>query len=292
MNIKYFMSTWLALGCLLGATMTVADSIRFGITAPRGGADVLVKWNDLAGFLEKEVGKKVELVPVTPQDVEGAVTGGRVDYMLTNPVLSVLLNKRHGWTSIATLDQGAGPQFSGVIISKKGSGIKKSADVKGKSIMAFQLRSSAAAYVFQVKHLLSQGIDINKDVASIREAKKQDDIVLAVKAGLVDVGFIKSGLLEEMVKEGKISMDDLEIVDKREDGFAHVHSTDLYPEWMVNASTKYDAATTEKVRGSLLKVTSGTAVAEKAHIKGFVPPLSLDGLADTLKVLKMAPFES
>lgn len=281
-----------ALGCLIMSTMAVSDSIRFGITAPRGGVDALVKWNDLVALLEKETGKKVELVPVVPGDVESAATTGRVDYVLTNPVLSVLLAKRHAWTPIATLDQGSGTQFSGVIISKKGSGIKTAADVKGKNVMAFQLKSSAAAYVFQVKHLLDKGIDVNKDLASLREGKKQDDIVLAVKAGLVDVGFVKSGLLEEMTKEGKIALDDFEIVDRKNDGSAHIHSTDLYPEWMVNASSKSDTATTDKIKAALLTVTPGSPISEKANVKGFVAPLSLDSLSATLKALKMAPFDS
>lgn len=292
MTIRHLASMFLALGSLIVSMTAVSDPVRFGITSNRGGVDALVKWNDLGALLEKETGKKVELVPLTPQDIESAATSGRVDYVLANPVVSVLLAKKHAWTSIATLDQGGGTQFSGVILSKKGSGIKTAADVKGKNVMAFQVRSSAAAYVFQTKHLLDKGIDVNKDLASLREGKKQDDIVLAVKAGLVDVGFIKSGLLEEMVKEGKVSLDDFEIVDRRNDGFAHIHSTDLYPEWMVNASSKTDAATTDKIKAALLSVTPGSPISEKASVKGFVAPLSLDSLSGTLKALKMAPFDS
>ena len=72
--------------------------------------------------------------------------------------------------------------------------------------MGFKFKRSAAAYVFQVKHMQDLGIDPHKDFAVFKEAKKQDDIVLAVKSGLFDAGFVKSGLLEAMVKKGKVSL--------------------------------------------------------------------------------------
>ncbi len=157
--------------------------------------------------------------------------------------------------------------------------------------MAFKFKRSAAAYVFQVKHLMDQGIDPHKDFAVFKEAKKQDDIVLAVKAGIFDAGFIKSGLLEAMEKEGKIKMSDFEIVDKQSDNFKHVHSTKLYPEWSVSASAKADSATSDKLKAALLKLSSGDQASKSGKIVGFAEAPNLDELDNTLKTLKLPPYK-
>ncbi|WP_172597659.1 phosphate/phosphite/phosphonate ABC transporter substrate-binding protein [Sulfuriflexus mobilis] len=265
--------------------------IKVGVMAPRGALKTMKQWGELGTYLQSSVGSEVKIVPLKANETVDAVLNGAVDYMLTNPVLTVIMEKKQAGTPIATLNRKSGSQFAGVIIAKKGSGITKGTDLKGKKVMAFKFRRSAAAYVFQVKHLIDQGIDPHKDFASFKEAKKQDDIVLAVKAGLVDAGFIKSGLLETMAKEGKINMDDFEIVDKQTDSLKHVHSTILYPEWYMSASVKADAATTAKLKVALLKLNAGDKASQSAGIVGFADALSLNNLDATLKSLKLPPYE-
>ena len=280
-----------SLALILACLSVEAAEIRLGVTAPRGALEVIKQWGPLGQYLEQQIGSKVTLIPLTPTDSAPAVASGKVDYIFTNPVLTVVLNKKYGATPLATLKRKTGTQFGGVILAKKGSGIRKGSDLKGKKVMGFQFRKSAAAYVFQVKQLMDEGIDPNKDFASFTEAKKQDDIVLAVRAGLMDAGFVKSGLLEAMAKEGKIKLDEFEIVDQKNDGYMHVHSTILYPEWYVNASSAADQATSEKVKAALLKIMPNDTVAVSGRCQGFVPPLSLDDLDATMKALKLGPYD-
>jgi ABC-type phosphate/phosphonate transport system substrate-binding protein len=268
-----------------------AADVKVGVMAPRGALTALNQWSALGAYLETQVGSKVEIVPIDPDQAVNIVAKGEVDYMLTNPAIAVALTKKLGAAPIATLNKKSGSQFAGVIISKKGSGITKAADLKGKKVMGFKFGQSAAAYVFQVKHLLDQGIDPHKDFAVFHEAKKQDDIVLAVKAGAFDAGFVKSGLLEAMAKEGKVSLDDFEIVDRQNDGYKPVHSTILYPEWTFCAQSKADTDMTAKVKAALLKLDPENEASKKANILGFVEPLSLDDLDATLQTLKLAPYD-
>jgi two-component system sensor histidine kinase TtrS len=177
-----------------------------------------------------------------------------------------------------------------VIIAKKNANIKTSHDLKGKSVLAFKFKKSAAGYVFQVKHLMDQGIDPFKDFRSFTESKNQDDIVFAVKNGLADVGFIKTGLLEVMEKEGKVKKAEFEIVDQVNDNFAHVHSTRLYPEWTVVYSAKAAPNFTGKLKSALLNLKSDDAASKKARIAGFVEPLSFDELDNTMRALKLGPY--
>ena len=94
-----------------------------------------------------------------------------------------------------------------------------------------------------------------------------------------------------MQKEGKINISDFEIVDQVDDGFAHVHSTRLYPEWSVVFSSKADAGITDKLKAALLKLSTNDTVCKKARIAGFVEPQSFDDLDDTMRTLKLGPYK-
>ena len=270
----------------------VFAQVKVGVMAPRGALKAMKRWGDLGTYLQTSIGNEVTIVPLKPNETIDAVKNGSVDYMLSNPVLAVIMEKKLQSKPLATMKRKSGSQFAGVIISKKGSGITKAEHLKGKKVMGFKFKRSAAAYVFQVKHLKDKGIDPHKDFALFKEAKKQDDIVLGVKSGLFDAGFIKSGLLEAMVKEGKVKMEDFEIVDqKTDDSLKHVHSTKLYPEWMLTAGSKTDAATSDKIKAALLKLNAGEQASKSAKIEGFVDALSLGELDDTLKSLNLPPYE-
>ena len=282
----------LALG--LGTTLFSAAQaeIKLGVTAPRGALATMKSWGALGEYLQTAVGTPVKVVPVKPNETKAMVKNGEVDYMLTNPALTVVLQKKDGATPFATLNRKSGSRFGGTIISKKGSGITKAADLKGKKVMGFQFKRSAAAYIFQVKHMLDNGIDPHKDFAVFHEAKKQDDIVLAVKSGLFDAGFVKSGLLEAMAKEGKIKLDDFDIVDKKNDSLKQLHSTILYPEWCISAGAKVDPGMTSKVKAALLKLDANSKASKSANIIGFVDLISLSDLDVTLKTLHLPPYDN
>ncbi len=289
--MKKLLSYFIAVLCFNIATITAVQAeIKVGVMDNRGAINAIKRWGDLGEYLKASIGTDVKIIPLKANKIVDAVSDGSVDYILTNPVLTVIVKKKLNNIPLATMKRKSGSQFSGVIFSKKGSGITKAADLKGKKVMGFKFKRSAAAYVFQVKHLKDQGIDPHKDFAVFKEAKKQDDIVLAVKAGLFDAGFVKSGLLEAMEKEGKIKLSDFEIVDKQNDDFKHVHSTALYPEWSISASAKADASTSKKLKAALLKLSAGDQASKSAKIVGFVEALSLDELDNTLKTLKLPPY--
>ncbi len=275
-------------GALLFSVAGHAADLRFGVNAPRGPLEAK-KWEALTGYMSAAVGKSIELVPLPPAKIDDAVESGDVDFALVNPVSAVIVMKKAGAKPLATMSAKGTPKFAGAIISKSGSGIKKSADLKGKSVMAYQFGVSAGAWVFQTYHVLQAGVN-SSEFASFTESKKQDDIPLAVKAGVVEVGFVRTGVLEAMQKEGKLAISDFIIVDEKKDELPFVHSTDLYPEWFMVSSKKIPSDLAEKVKTAILALKSGDGAAKEAGIDGFVEPISLDKLEAALKALKVAPF--
>lgn len=280
----------LSLITLFAVQATHAADLKMAVSAPRGAIDAQ-KWLTLSEQLVAKTGKTIEVVPYHPTKIDDAIASGEADFALLNPVSAVVVIEKFKARPLATMKAKGTAYFAGVIFAKSGSGITKAADLKGKKVKAFNIGSGAGAYVFQTYHLLQQGIDAHKDFAEFKDAKKMDEIVLAVKLGLVDAVFVRSGLLESMVKEEKIKMNEFVIIDQKQDELKPVHTTSLYPEWFLVASAKTDAALSKKVGEAAMKVKDTDEGAKIAEINGFIEAQNLDNLRKALKTLKMAPYE-
>ncbi|MDT8385477.1 MAG: phosphate/phosphite/phosphonate ABC transporter substrate-binding protein [Gammaproteobacteria bacterium] len=277
---------------LMAASLPAQATVTIGVLAPRGELIAMKQWSAFGKYLSSQIGDTVEIKPYGPRDLVTAAADNQVDFTLANPTQAIILQDVHQATPLATLNKKSGSQFAGVIVAKKGSGITKAEDLKGKKVMSLKFRAAAGAYTFQTYHLMQKGIDPHKDFASFKEGKKQDDLVLAVKAGVIDAAFVRSGLLENMAKEGKIKLEDFEIVDQRTgDGFPHLHSTDLYPEWYLFSLQNTDAGVAGKIKTASINLKAGDDAAKDANIEGFVEPVSLDGMKAALKALKIKPYD-
>lgn len=274
---------------LILPTYAKAD-VTLGVLANRGDVKVREEYSELADQLEKEIGQPLKLMPLAMEKIDGAVANKEVDLILTNPAMSAMIVEKHKGKPLVTVNTDKGAEFGGVIFASKASGITKSSDLKGKKVMSYGT-DSAGGYLFQVYHLKQKGIDPKKDFASFSQAKKQDDIPMAVKTGLFDAGFVRTGVLEAMQKKGLLKLDDFVIVDKVNDSFADVHSTALYPEWFIVARDGLDTAVADKIKASLLGIKADSPSAQKASIKGFVAAIDLVPLTKVLKELKVAPFD-
>jgi ABC-type phosphate/phosphonate transport system substrate-binding protein len=270
-----------------------AAELKLGVIAPRGELNAKKSWTELAKYLSGQLGQTVTLVPLHPSKVVSSTMEREVDFILSHAAHTIQLQERHGGTPIATVNGMQGPFFAGVIIAKKGSGIRTAEDLRGKEVMSMNFRAAAGAYMFQTYHLLKKGIDPHKDFGSIQWVEKQDDLVLAIKLGLIDAGFVRTGMLESMEKEGRIKMADFVIVDERQgDGLSLVHSTDLYPEWYFSTMSNVSKDTTAKVKAALVEITDTMPAAQAARVRGFVEPLPLDGMREVLKTLNLPPYKT
>ena len=278
--------------CSLTQYLFAAD-LKLGVNAPRGDLNAKKNWTELAKYLSGQLGQTVTLVTLHPSKVVSSATEGEVDFILSHASHTINLQERHGSTPIATINGNHGPWFAGVIIAKKESGIRTAEDLRGKKVMSMKFKAAAGAYMFQTYHLLKKGIDPHKDFGSIQWVEKQDDLVLAIKLGLIDAGFVRTGMLESMEKEGRIKMADFVVVDERKgDEMSLVHTTDLYPEWYFSTMSNVSKDTAAKVKAALLEITDTMPAAQAARVRGFVAPLPLDGMRELLKTLNLPPYKT
>lgn len=220
-----------------------------------------------------------------------AARAGEVDFVLSHSAhTSVLLSELDGRV-LATVSTQDGARFGGAIIAKKGSGITKLADLRGKNIVSLKINEAAGGYIFQAYELKKAGIDPRQDV-KVTEGKKQDDLIMAVLEGKADAAFVRTGLIEEMANEGKIKLTDVEIVNPQHvDGFGQALSTELYSEWCMTALSHVADGTSKQLKSALLGLSPQSPAATQARINGFVDAVSLENIKSAMQALKIAPFD-
>ena len=264
--------------------------IAFGVASNRGELATRQEWSDMTELLSKEMGTTVNLVPVPIERALQAFADKEVDYILANPLICATAEVKYNAKALATRDDGTGAQFGGVIIANKNSGISSIEDMVGKKLMTYT-KDSAGAYLFQAYELHKHGVDVSTDFSKVVVAKKQDDIAMAVKAGMFDAGFVRTGILESMEKSGLLKIDDFIIVNKQEGDVPLVLSTSLYPSWAVIAQGDADEETTKKLTDFLMSVKGDNPAAEKAKVASFIPPRDLKPLAEVMTALRVPPFD-
>jgi ABC-type phosphate/phosphonate transport system substrate-binding protein len=171
-------------------------------------------------------------------------------------------------------------RFSGVLFVKADSPVRKIGDIKGKSFMCVK-KSSFGGGQMVFRHLIENGLNPFKET-TLMEGRKHDNVVMAVQSGMVDVGTVRSDTLERMEEEGKIKLSDFRLIDKSEDDFPFIHTTQLYPEMLVITLPHVSQEINTKVKTALLSFKTGDPALQKAKIAGWTEPLDYGPVAKTL----------
>lgn len=290
--MRRFTVLMLAFLVVFGAVDAAAqDGLTFGVLAKRGEDKAIEQWGPLADYLTEQIGQPVTLKPLPFEDVEAAVAAGHVDLILANSGFFVDLQAAHGIRAIATMknrrQNRALDVFAGVILAKNGSPITTVADLAGKNFMCVSTSSFGGGQM-AFRHMIEKSVNPFQDVI-LSEGGSHDAVVLAVKAGTVDAGTVRSDTLERMASEGQIGLADFQIIEPNwDDGFPFAHTTQTYPEWPMAATANVDDAVVAKVGTALQALSEEHPAAQAAKIVGWSKPLDYAPVADCLRVVSQA----
>lgn len=270
------------------------DSIKVGVLAIRSAVAANAQYGGIIAYIEEEIGQPVELVPLTQEEQFSKMESGELQFTFNNPLAGTQVHRTFDTEILATLSRvNTGPEFSGLIIVNQSSDIMTAEDLKGANGTCVNQQTAAAGCIFQVHHLQQLGVDPFEDFASFTETPSQDNIVLGVLNGTFDVGFIRTGQLERMLREGTIlTMEDFRIIDQADDGFFYPHTTLLYPEWPFAAHPDTDPELVAQVREALLNMPADHPALTEIKADGFVDPLSYASLHDLIESLQLKSWDA
>jgi len=228
-------------------------TMKIGYMICNSEQETMDRFAPLTRYLSDKTGIEFEPIPVDTQDVEPRFKKGEFALFHGNSLLYVVLRERYALTLLASEKRGRfGARTGGAIIARKGSGITKLTDIKGKR-MVFGPMLAPTGYLAEYDLMLRSGIDPEKDLAYYAippGSFKHEKLIYAVLYGQFDVAAAPLLDLELMVKEGKITADD----------FVILAQTPVIPYCTFGAAKDTDPKIVAKVRQALLELTPETTV--------------------------------
>ncbi|MBE9505116.1 MAG: phosphate/phosphite/phosphonate ABC transporter substrate-binding protein [Proteobacteria bacterium] len=257
--------------------------------------ETTARFEPITAYLSEKTGRKFESIYVNTFDFEDLVRDKKVDFTHTNSILPIIFKKEYGLELIAVEKRGRyGYRDTGTIITLKESGIKSFDDMRGKT-MIFGPALAPFGYMAQYNLMLANGFDPEEDLAFYVipwGSFKHEKVVYAVLFGAYDVGAAPRLDLDHMAQEGKINIDDFNII---------AESIPM-PYCTVGVMPHVDSGLAQEVKEILLNLKKDETVLvngevlrilDSAWIDGFVEAndKEYDTIREHLKKCNMAPYK-
>lgn len=270
---------------------------RLGVFAWRPAAILQPRFAPLADALSAVLhGARVEVVVLDQAALERQISAGRIDFLLTNPSHYLLLMHRGYFSApLATLVNREGDvavsKLGGVIlVAPQREVIRSLADLRGRRI-AIPGKKFLGGYQTQAYELLQAGIDLPND-ADLLVVGGHDKVIDALLTGQADAGFVRTGLLEALAREGRTDIERLRVLNRQQhEHFPFVTSTRLYPEWAFAAMPQVPETTLKRIVRALLMLEADHPAMQAAGIAGFTVPANYAPVEQLARALRLPPFE-
>jgi phosphonate transport system substrate-binding protein len=193
-------------------------TLKLGFIPTEGAADSAKRAKPIAAELEKDLGVKVEIF--TASDYNGIITAmanKHIDLAYFGPKSYVeAAEKANAEAVVMELNKDGQPGYTGIIITKKGSGITDMDKAKGKTFAFTDPNSTSGYLVPNVIFARDMKIDPEKYFKEVRFSGSHGASILAVKNGSIQVAATNNIDMDRMIEKGAASLQDFNII-KRSD---------------------------------------------------------------------------
>ncbi|MEN9629298.1 MAG: hypothetical protein RJA10_2525, partial [Pseudomonadota bacterium] len=117
-------------------------------------------------------------------------------------------------------------------------------------------------------------------------------VVDAVRKGQAEIGFVRTGLLEELAAQGALAAGELRVLNpQRLADYPFQLSTRLYPEWPLVALPHVDRGVGRRLTAALLRMGPNDPEMVAAGLAGFDTPADYLPVEQLARTLRMPPYE-
>lgn len=274
-------------------TSTVANAadppsdkvFKVGVRAHIGIEAAQKKWAKTIHTLSQKIdGYRFELIPIVSfQKMRTAVKNKKIDFVITNPLAYIELNKQSGVHRILTLNKRqpngiASTAFAAVIFTRSDrNDIRSLSDIPNKSIMGVH-QEAFGGWLMALREINHAGFDPHDHSSEIlfTTDNTHQSVVYSVLSGSADIGVIRTGILEQLAAQGKIKLDTIKILNPHIDKLGALHSTQHYPEWPFSVLPHISSELSNKVFRTLLDIQPDSAAAITGGYANWTAPLNYD----------------
>lgn len=262
------LATVVLAGC--GKKSEDADTIRVTGVPDENPTELQRKYGQLAEYLQKRLGTKIEYIPVTDYGAAvQALAAGKVDFAWLGGFSHVQARVMGGAVPLCMRD--IDREFKSVVIAHVDSGVATAADLKGKTF-AFGSKSSTSGHLMPRHFLLTEHkIDPEKDFSgSPLFSGAHDATAKMVESGKVQAGALNKQVWERLVRENKIDSTKVKLV----------WTTPPYVDYVWTARKGMDPALRDSFTKAFVELDAAkpehAAVLELQGAKKFVPASASD----------------
>lgn len=184
-----------------------------GIVPSSTPEELRERFEPLRQYLEMEINVPIEVnVPSDYADLIEAMKEEKVDIGLFGPFSYIIADNQQELEPLVVRERkDLGVTYNSLLISRKNSGITSIEDMEGKR-MAFVNPASTSGYIIPFALFTSRKIDIESYFAEYTFIGSHDLVVEAVLRGEVDTGAVSKSILINMINNGELEEDDLQIL--------------------------------------------------------------------------------
>ena len=263
--------------------------VKIGVLANRGDKKALELWKESAQYLSNVIPTHhFNIEPLDFQILEEKVKDKSIDFVITNPLYYTQLEHLYGASRIATLStlykDRYYAQYGSVIFTRSDTKKVHTVNDLEKANIGAVHPNSFGGFVMVRKEL--------NDPEYLKQTQffqTHDDVVNAVLSQKIDVGIVRTDILEHMQEEGLIQLSDIKVIGaKNYPNFPFLVSTELYPEWPFVKLQHTSEELSNNVLSALLQTSFYLNPLQEFKWK---TPLDYSKVNYLLKELRMFPYD-
>ena len=275
--------------------------VVLGVLSLRNAAATAQTYASVVQHLQEALpNQRVRLAPLPWDELDRAVQATQLDFVLTNGVQYVSLRHRNALSGALVTQR---IHESGSRVSTRGAVVLRQAsrtDLSDFSLLHSRKLTVALpalhhqgmlSYLAPMVELAQAGVGTG-DWHWKETGRAQHKVIDAVLQGQADLGFVRTGLIEELEQSGQLAPGRLAVVNPKPGLGYPVHlSTALYPEWALAALPHVDEATSRTLTAALLSMDLSGPGEDDTRVTGFTIPADYGTLEDHMRLLRMSPFD-
>jgi phosphonate transport system substrate-binding protein len=225
---------------------------------PDENASTVIKNNQpLKALLEKELGKKIELVVTTDySSMIEAMRHGRLDLAYFGPLSYVLAKQKSDIEPFAAIKQKGTTTYQSVLIANAAAGINKIGDIANKNV-AYGDKASTSSHLIPKSLLAESGLNAGQNYRE-HFVGAHDAVAMAVQNGHAQAGGLSKPIFESLVQRGMVDGSKVKVL-------AESKPFPQYP-WTLRSNLKPELK--EKIRAVFLNIND-PAVLKSFKAEGF-----------------------
>ena len=259
--LKFAIAAALAIG--LAAPAHAAnpnpETLKVALLPDENASELIKRNQPLKDYLEKELGKKVDLVVTTDySSMIEAMRFGRIDIAYFGPLSYVLAKGKADIEPFAAMVSDGKPTYRSVVIANANANVNSLSDIKGKKV-AFGDRASTSSHLIPKTLMAEAGVVNDRDYQQ-HFVGSHDAVAVNVANGNAEVGGLSEVIWKTLLERKLVDAGKVKVI-------AYSKEYPQYP-WTMRSDLKPELK--DKIRTTFVNLKD-PAVLKNFKADGFAP---------------------